>query len=243
MRKPINMSDYSSPENLLRIFEVRFTRTFESDSPQHEDLNNDAFNDFINDVESKAREHGDILNYSHYLVVKCLTSPELNDYFIRSICSFIIAKRCYERQEFIKSAGHLCDAYHYLGTAEGMIDNKAMYNTAQKFIKTRKEIGAKGGKAKAQIYTNLIPTVSKLLLKKKPTNGWKSKSEAADALSLLLAKRKKFPDVINENEVERTERARNWIYKLLTTKGSPLHLEFENTRKTKNETHEDSSYI
>lgn len=231
MQKPINMSDYSSPENLLRLFEVKFTRTIESDSPQHEDSNDDVFTGFISNVEANAKKHGSILDYRGHMVLKCLTSPDINDYYILSICSFITAKRYYERQEFIKSAGHLCDAYHDLGIAEGMFNNKAMYNTAQKFIKTRKEIGAKGGKSKAEVYTKLIPIVSKLLVTQKPTNGWKSKTEAADVLSSVLAKRKRFPNVQDEDESERVERARNWIYKSLTTKGSPLHLEFENVRK------------
>jgi hypothetical protein len=231
MRKPINMSDYSSPENLLRLFEVKFTRTLESASPQYDESSDDVFSGFISNVELKEREHGNLSDYSGAIHVKCLTSPDINDYYILSICSFITAKRYYERQEFITSAGHLCNAYHYLGIAEGMSNNMAMYDIAQEFIKTRKEIGAKGGKAKAQIYTKLIPAVSKLLVTEEPTNGWKSKREAADTLSANLAKRKKFPDIINENEVDRIERARNWIYKSLTTKGSPLHLEFENGRK------------
>lgn len=233
MKEPVNLSDYSSVENLLLIFEYEFNRALESISPQHDESSIDVFEIFISNVESNAREYGSILDYSHYLIVKCLTSLDINDYYILSICSFITAKHHFERQEFIESLGHLCDAYKHLGFADGVSNNKELYGLVQKFIKTRKKIGAKGGKAKAQIYTNLIPTVSKLLVDKQPPEGWKSKSEAADVLSSLLAKRKKFPGDINENEVDRTERARNWIYKLLTTKDSPLHLEFENVRKTK----------
>lgn len=232
MHEAINMSDYSSVENLLRIFERNFTEAFLADYPNLDPPVDNLFSSFVRETEIKEREYGGFSDYTGIITVKCFTAPEIIDYYKLSMCSFIIAKRYYEKNELLKAAGYLSEAYRNLGIAEGMNINNAMYKAAQKFITGRKKSGEKGGKAKAQIYTKLIPTVSKLLAEKTPTNGWTSKSEAADTLSPLLAKRKKFPDVINENEVDRIERARNWIYKWLTTKGSPLYLEFENGRKT-----------
>lgn len=233
MRKPIKMSDYSSPENLLRIFEVKFINIFEKDFPNIEESTDTMFSSCVSNVEIQARKYKSLSDYSGTIIAECLTAPDIVKYLKLSICSFITAKHYYEKNEILNFAGHLCEAHRYLGIANGMNINGAMYNSAQKFFKDRKEIGAKGGKAKAAIYTSLIPVVSKLLVTLKPIGGWKSKSEAADVISSILANRKKFPSVRNENESDRVERARQWIYKSITTKSTPLYSEFDNVKKVK----------